>query len=82
MYNVLKKNKCDRKAFNKDHKTGLDILQFRIKTENPYDCSLPAVIGFFKIICSSKRKSLITTKSCPNDGKRFSGVSVALFQKY
>lgn len=82
MYNALKLHKCDRKAQNKDHKTGMDILQFRIKTDNPYDWSLPATKGFLDSITSQKRKSLISTKSCPIDKKRFSGVSVALFKKY
>lgn len=77
MYNILKQHGCDRKAINKNNKTGLDILQIRIKEENPYDLSLPAIRGFFNAIASTKRKSLLTTKSCPQNNKRFSGISIA-----
>lgn len=75
MYNILKKFQINRKAVNINNQTGLDILQARIKTDNPYDCSLPATKGFFVFITNSKRKSLLTIKSCP-DKKRFSGISV------
>lgn len=81
MYNTLKKYGCNRKALNIDNKTGLDILQARIKIENPYDCSLPATRGFFEYLTANKRKSLVTIKSCPQTGaKRFSGISVATIE--
>jgi ankyrin repeat protein len=83
MHNVLKKYNLKRKAFNNKNQTGLDILQDRIKSGNPYDWNIQATHGLFNYLASSKRKSLMTTYSWPqNERKRFSGVSVvSLFKK-
>lgn len=75
MYNLLKKYGWDRRAKNINDKTGLKIIEERIKNSNPYDSSLAAVKGFMEYVEPTKHKSLMTINSCPKSkSQRFSEV--------